>query len=200
MKRAERPDRSRFELRSWTEDSLEREDYLFACYTSDGKHESDVWSSVAQNWPSRRISDCLKWELRREFAGCKLPPFCSVPLLGSHENSTVDSAPSPSNIAPLDEIQAPHSSAVTLSGCTGGGPSAGMRGGWFNIDLTEATELTTQRFHNWLVDTKACLRRNGDSMPFRARSSRSRSVRRPRAAAAPDGKPAAWLPARRPAV
>jgi hypothetical protein len=152
---------NQFQLRQWNQQNLTKDDYKFAV-SSDPKN----WNSLTHRlWNSGRqaaksvVADMFDWELFRELDAphcpeCKRGPFLAV---GEHEDlisRILDrtTLPKPSQIEPLREVAL--AEAVQRNQDFSTGLDAGVRLHALEIEWDEQTDVTVQRFRNWLVALK----------------------------------------------
>jgi len=147
-----------FQLRKWSKKTLTQHDFKFAI--SDDRK---AWNCVADRlWNCGRqaaksvVADMLEWELFRDLINprcieCRRKPFLGVEEHRERIANVLDKTTvlKPAQIEPLSEIAL--ADAVKRNEELTSGVDAGVRVHAFEIEWDEKTDLTVQRFRNWLL-------------------------------------------------
>jgi hypothetical protein len=146
-------------LRQWTKERLTEQDFSFAVSAKKG-----TWDSLSHRlWQSKRdeakkvVAAMIDWETWREFEGNDLPSFSAVKENKERISFVLDptTLPNDSQIEPLKKVSLPD--AVRRNGEFLSGVDKGIRVHAFEIERDELTEVTVNRFRNWLVRYKRAL-------------------------------------------
>jgi hypothetical protein len=157
MNRKRRAAAIQFRLRQWSKKRLTEDDYKFA--VSDHREN---WNSLTHRlWNSSRqaakkaVAAMLDWEFFRELQNCKSPPFLAIKEHQERIKNVLDMTTllKPAEIEPLKHI--PLDDAVERNTeLSSGVVPGGIRVHAFEIEWDEKTDVSVQRFKNWLVAHK----------------------------------------------